>query len=506
MKLTTLLPLVPLTQAASKDCPDYSSYSKNRNTPLSSGRYRLAYQRPPSNCRTFASPSVESLISNLTKTISDPDLTRLFENTFPNTLDTAIKWHGNSSFNPTEELTFIITGDIDAMWLRDSTNQLETYTSLLTSSSHELAPLFRGAINLQSRYILSDPYCNSFQPPSESGIPPAHNDASKTDRVFPHYSDVTVFECKYELDSLASFLQLSNSYYTATKDASFFGKHKWKETIQTILDTAKTMQRGTYADDGRVLDNGYMFNRETSRATETFSNDGAGEPVRSNGLIRSGFRPSDDATTLQFLVPANMMFAAHLGRAAGIMKRLDGQLAKQMVDLANEVRRAIEEFGIVRLKTGKAYAYEVDGYGGARAMDDANLPSLLAAPLMGFVKVDDPVYQHTRARILSGKGNPYFMEGPVINAVGSPHTGPGNAWPMGAVVAILTTSDDKEISARLKELVGSTDGLGLMHESINAHDSSRWTRQWFSWANGLFGEMIVDLARRKPHILKRSFQ
>lgn len=503
-------------------CPDYLQYSTQRHEPFSTGRFSLSYMRPPVACRTFVAPEVEDVVSQMKGTIADPDLARLFENAFPNTLDTAIKWRGFSADDPSEELTFLITGDIDAMWLRDSANQLQSYMPVLkaNSSSDSIAGLFRGAINLHARYLLTSPYCNSFQAPVESNIPPATNGAAKEDTVMPPYSSTSVFECKYELDSLAAFLQLSVDYHNKTQDADFFGRHKWLDAVQATLKVARDMQTPTYGPDGRVLDSPYKFTRNSHRATETLANDGAGSPVgNGTGLIRSAFRPSDDSTLFQLFVPANMMFAANLGAAAEIAAKISGggDLADEMRAMETQLRGAITAHAIIPDTTnggtgagrGNIYAFEVDGFGSAAVMDDANIPSLLSAPLSGYVSRTDPVYRNTRAVVLNERGvndNPYFMRGPVINAIGGPHAGPGKAWPMASIVRILTSDDDDEITKVLRELVSSTNGLGLIHESINSHDESDWTRQWFSWANGLFGQMILDLQERKPDILKMSFQ
>ncbi|ORY05899.1 hypothetical protein BCR34DRAFT_490544 [Clohesyomyces aquaticus] len=493
-------------------CPDYLDYAKEVHGPLSSGKYKLAYQRPALECRTFKISGVETRIKQMESIIKDPDLYRLFQNAYPNTLDTAIKWKGYSANNAAEELTFIITGDINAMWLRDSANQMQSYLPLLNASNdpNSIASLYRGVINLQARYLLTSPYCNSFQAPIESKITPAPNPSASNDAVFPKYSNSSVFECKYELDSLAAFLEVSANYYNATGDAAFFGRFSWVRAVENILKVAEDMMTPTYGSNGMVLQSPYTFTRETTRSTETLANDGIGNPTANGtGLIRSAFRPSDDSTIFQFFIPANMMFSAYLSSTAIIMSKLNTTsstpLAQRMTSLSASLRSAIEAHGTVTHPTyGKIYAFEIDGFGAQTIMDDANIPSLLSAPFLGY-PVSEEIYQNTRDLALSAT-NPYFMRGPVINAVGGPHQGPGFAWPMASIVRILTTNDEKEIVAELGQILGSTAGLGLIHESVNSWNESDWTRQWFSWANGLFGQMILDLAERKPELLATSFQ
>jgi len=475
------LVLVSLVLLVCAQCPDYTNYANQQHGPFSSGRYNLSYQRPSTECRTASSADLENEILRLKSVITDPDLSRLFENAWPNTLDTAIRWHGTGNDSSAEELTFIITGDINAMWLRDSANQMQSYRSLLkpSSDSGSIASLWRGVINLQARYISVSPYCNSFQPPTESKIAPGA--AGQGDTVYPNYDPTIVYECKYELDSLAAFLQVSSEYFQSTNDVSFFGKYKWVQAIQSIMQLAKDMQTPTYAPNGQVNASPYTFTRTTTRATETLSNDGIGNPVQNGtGLIRSAFRPSDDSTIYQLFIPANMMFSRYLDSASQIMAQLPGQndLASQMKSLSAQLRSAIAQHGIITDSTyGHIYAYEVDGFGSSNIMDDANIPSLLAAPLLGYLNQTDNVYQNTRKMILSA-GNPYFMRGPIMNAVGGPHVGPGNAWPMASIVRILTSTDDGEITTALKEIVSSTAGLGLIHESVSTFNPGQFTRQW----------------------------
>jgi meiotically up-regulated gene 157 (Mug157) protein len=287
----------PLIEA---QCPDYSEYSQQSHPPLSTGKYKLAYQRPDPACRTFNSSIVESTITRFSSVIKDPDLYRLFQNAYPNSLDTAVKWRGFAASNAAEELTFLITGDINAMWLRDSANQMQSYLPLVTANSSfdSLASLYRGVVNLQARYIIAAPYCNSFQPPPESGLPPTQNQAIP-DIFTPNISTSIGFECKYELDSLAAFLEISTNYYDATGDIEFFKKFQWVEAINTILETTEALLLGTYADNGTVNALPYTWERETTSATETLDNLGRGNPVQAGtGLIRSAFRPSDDSYVL----------------------------------------------------------------------------------------------------------------------------------------------------------------------------------------------------------------
>ncbi|CAN9458155.1 unnamed protein product [Alternaria alternata] len=446
---------------------------------------------------------------------------RIFENSWPSTLDTTIEWRGWSnttsnldelegplmSMKP-EELTFVITGDIEAMWLRDSANQLQAYVSVLKKddSPDSLASLFRGAINLQARYILENAFCNAFQAPDESGV--VHKSSLNSDRITPLFDYYKVFSCQWELDSLASFLQLSVDYVTATRDYDFFqNSSNWTKAVEVVLETAESMTIDSYTEDGEWQHTPYTY---CAPYGGTPINNCNGSPHRGNiGLIRSFHRPSDDACTYQYLIPSNMMFSSALNTSSTITSRImprTSGLTARMQALSTAINRGIEKYGIVSDPTyGKIYAYEVDGYGSVNIMDDPNVPSLLSAPFLGYTTLRDPIYQNTRRKILS-RDNPYYAVGPVITGVGSPHTLPGRPWPMALIMTILTSEDDTEIVQNLMWLVQSTDGLGLMHESVHARDKAVWSRQWFSWANGLFGQMILDLEKRRPWILGMIFQ
>ena len=367
-----LLLLLPL---ALSQCPDYADYSTQYHAPFSGGTYNLSSQRPDPSCRTFNSSVVESAITRLQGTIVDPDLRQLFTNAFPNTLDTAIRWKGVAANNSAEELTFVITGDINAMWLRDSANQMQSYLPLLNASSDgdSLASLYRGVINLQARYLLSYPFCQSFQPPVEANIPPSTNGAASDDTVSPVYDNATVFECKYELDSLAAFLEVSADYYRATQDAQFFANFQWVPAVQTVLNVANAMIQPTYADNDTVNMSPYTFTRSTSSSEDTLDNGGAGNPVfGGSGLVRSAFRPSDDACIYQLFIPANAMFSMYLDAGAEIMDAIgQGDLQNQMKGMSASIKSAVDKVGVVRDPTTgtDVYAFEIDGYGSQNLME-----------------------------------------------------------------------------------------------------------------------------------------
>lgn len=536
------------------DCPpSYENYLRGRPGPPSAGSRQFPFVRPPPACRTYKVPALEDYIGKMEATIKDPDLYRLFQNSFPNTLDTMVKWHGyanDEEGKPTgEELTYIITGDIDAMWLRDSASQLYSYLSFLSPHNAEgndnidsLNSLWRGLINSHARYILISPYCHAFQPPPESGVSPTHNGAYSQNNPQPGYDPKKVFDCKWELDSLASFLQVSVGYWEHTHDLSFFARHNWIEAVQTAVDAAGAMRLGTYDEEGRVLKSAWTFTGWTNRGSETLTNDGLGNPVKTNGMVRTAFRPSDDATIFQLLVPANMMFAKYLEEASVMMEELaEGavhpidpakqetarKLTQVMRDFAFGIRKGIDEDAIVTHRDfGEIFAYECDGFGGVNLMDDANIPSLLSMPLFDYATSRYPlpagakkrdynqIYQNTRRFVLS-LANPYFAQGPAISAVGGPHLGPGKAWPMAALVAAMTAMEEESglvddrgrseaagaaeledvVAEQLRMVLDSTSGYGVVHESVNSWNGKAFTRSWFGWANGLLGELVIRIEK-----------
>ncbi|KAI9729144.1 MAG: hypothetical protein M1834_007051 [Cirrosporium novae-zelandiae] len=497
-------------------CPDYKHYSAFQHRPFSTGPLGLPWQRPSPHCRTFSSPLVEKVIEDMEGQMIDKDLARLFANAFPNTLDTTVRWHvdGVKAMSQFPKFTFghkdagkwegpqsfIVTGDINAEWLRDSTNQLAQYQTL-AKKDKSLENLILGAINTQAEYVIESPYCNAFQPPPPSRL--AHTSNGQEDTVHPAYEPSFVFECKYELDSLAHFLALGNQFHKTTGSKAFL-TNRWYTALNTVLEVLDKQAMPTFSEEtSSYVKNEYTFTRKTDRGTETLSLDGIGNPLNNGtGLIRSAFRPSDDTTILGFFIPANAMMAVELKRAAEILKDVGKTtLANELTSRGEKIEAGVWEYGVVsHAKYGKVFAYEVDGYGSSIMMDDANLPSLLALPLLGFVETTNPVYQNTRKMILNKWGNPYYLQGKAFHGIGGPHIGMQHAWPMSLLVQAMTSNDDAEI-LECVNLVKNSSHLGLVHESVNVNRPSEYTRSWFAWANSVFAQTILDLASRKPELL-----
>ncbi|KAF2744244.1 glycoside hydrolase family 125 protein [Sporormia fimetaria CBS 119925] len=496
-------------------CPDYKNFAAHPHPPFSSGPMGLPFQRPHKYCRTFESPAADALIEKFKADMLDPDLARLFENAFPNTLDTTIRWHVDSTPKPKNfktkwapnawkgPQTFIVTGDINAEWLRDSTNQLAAYQWLLGNKrDKKMYNLILGAINTQAEYVIASPYCNAFQPPAPSGLDPTYQ--GDGDVVHPLYEPSFVFECKYELDSLANFLSLANQFNNHTSGSTDFLTPRWLEGLQTLLDVLTSQSMPTFnPSTGAYQKNIYSFQRRTDTGTETLNLKGNGNPLNAGtGLIRSAFRPSDDATILGFLIPSNAMMSVELKRTAAILQKAGKkQLAGTVREWSQQIEAGIWEHGVVtHKKYGEVFAYEVDGYGSSILMDDANLPSLLALPLSGFVSTSNPVYKNTRRMILEQSGNPYFLTGQDFKGIGGPHIGLQHAWPMSVMVQAMTSEDDEEIKLCL-EAVKNASRLGLIHESVNVEYAGDYTRPWFAWANSVFAQLVLDLNHRKPWLL-----
>ncbi|KAH7110697.1 Six-hairpin glycosidase-like protein [Dactylonectria macrodidyma] len=481
-------------QRVASSCPDYTDYSQKPHPPLSHGELKLPYMRPKEQCRTFKSPAVEKVIRDIKSRAKDPDLARLFENTFSSTLDTTVKY-----FDSAKNLAFIVTGDITAQWLRDTGNQFAHLYKLLPHDKN-LKALVKAVINTESRYIAEYPYCGAFQPPPESGLKPTVNDYATLVMVNPPVNNQTVFECKYELDSLAGYLKIVRSYYANTKDSSFINSN-WKAAMSQILRVIKEQSQSTWADDWTFVSY-YNWTGLPGALQPPVPNGGNGEPKLENGLVASSHRPSDDLTVFNFITSDNAMMSVELDNVASLLEDI-GQmpkLSRKLRENAVTIRDAVWNH---TLTSNGIFAYETNGYGGQYIMDDANVPSLISLPYLGFLKRDDATYKKTKATLFS-RANPYFAAGKNFSGIGGPHANATNPWPMSQISAVFGTDDDHEITERLKLIMENTSGLGLIHESINIYNSSEFTRPWFAWANSYFAEMVLDLAERKPGLIFKN--
>ena len=441
--------------------------------------------RPPVNKRLFTSKAVEAEIIRVKKLLTNQKLAWMFENCFPNTLETTVHYRTTDG----KPDTFVYTGDIHAMWLRDSGAQVWPYVQL-ANKDPELKKMLEGVIRRQFKCINIDPYANAF------------NDGAVGGEWMSDLTDMKpeLHERKWEIDSLCYPLRLAYQYWKETGDASIFDS-EWIQAITNILTTFKEQQRKEGVGP-------YKFQRKTERALDTLNNNGLGAPVNPVGLIVSAFRPSDDATTLQFLVPSNFFAVSSLKKAAEILNVVNKNtsLAKQCTDLAQEVETALKEYATYNHpKYGTIYAFEVDGFGNHLLMDDANVPSLLAMPYLGDVDINDPIYQNTR-RFVWSKDNPYFFKGKAGEGIGGPHIGYDMIWPMSIMMKAFTSQDDQEIKSCIKMLMDTDAGTGFMHESFHKDDPKNFTRAWFAWQNTLFGELILKLVNEGKIDLLNNIQ
>lgn len=429
--------------------------------------------RPVAEKRLFVSKAIERQIERMQQLLTNAKLAWMFTNCFPNTLDTTVHFRHFSDGSPD---TFVYTGDIHAMWLRDSGAQVWPYVQF-ANEDKALKTMLAGVINRQMECICIDPYANGYNDGPTGG-----EWMSDMTKMSPE-----VHERKWEIDSLCYPLRLAYHYWKETGDTSVFGE-RWLKAVNLILQTFRDQQRR----DGR---GSYHFQRKTERALDTMTNDGWGNPVKPVGLIASSFRPSDDATTFQFLIPSNFFAVSSLRKTAEILEKVNHRenLAKQCIDLANEVEAALKQYAVYNHpRYGKIYAFEVDGFGNHLLMDDANVPSLLAMPYLGDVAIDDPIYQNTR-RFVWSKDNPYFFKGTVGEGIGGPHIGYDMIWPMSIMMKAFTSTDDIEIRSCIEMLMNTDADTGFMHESFHKDDPGKFTRAWFAWQNTLFGELIIKL-------------
>ncbi|MBC1601932.1 glycoside hydrolase family 125 protein [Listeria welshimeri] len=423
---------------------------------------------------------IQSSTEKIKKEINNQKLAEMYERCMENTLDTTIKIRESG-------LTFILTGDIPAMWLRDSVCQVRPFL-IFAKENEEIESMLIGLSKEQVSLVGIDPYANAFnETPNGAG-----HQADKTE-MHPQ-----VWERKYEIDSLCYPIQLAYLIWKITGrteqfDAAFF------KMLQTIFAVWEVEQH-------HETKSPYRFERMDCVPSDTLKRDGLGTKTAYTGMLWSGFRPSDDACEYGYLIPSNMFALVVLGYAKEIIETFypsEKETVKQAVTLKNDIQLGIEKFGTYNHPTfGEIFAFEVDGLGNQLLMDDANVPSLLSMPIINYLEKESPIYQNTRKFILS-KSNPYYFEGELAKGIGSPHTPAGYIWPIGLAIQGLTASDESEKLAILQMLLETDAGTGLMHESFHPDHPEDFTREWFSWANMMFCELVLDVAGfRMANVLK----
>lgn len=454
--------------------------------PLAAAKLEIPGGRPRLSDRRFSSPAIESVISSMKQQIADPLLSAMFEQCFPNTLDTTV-FSGTVEGKPD---TFVITGDINAMWLRDSSAQVWPYLRF-AKQDRRLVELLEGVVRRQARMILIDPYANAFM--RSSSDPPLKWAVNDKTEMKPG-----VAERKWEVDSLCYVVRLAYGYWSETGNTSPFD-NTWKAAAWKIVQTFREQQR--------LKDRGpYSFMRQSEIPSDSVPLKGYGNPARPTGMIFSMFRPSDDACIYPLLVPSNLFAIQALTMLRKMAVDLFGDmhLATACDGLLQALRLAVEQYGTAQHPLfEKIWAYEVDGYGNALMMDDANAPGLLSLPYLGVCDVRDPLYQRTRQFALSNS-NPYFFQGRAAEGIGGPHVGLGYIWPLSIIIRALTSTDDREILQCLKWLRNTTATTGFMHESFYQDDPVKFTREWFAWANTLFGELLIKVANTRPGLLQMA--
>jgi hypothetical protein len=455
--------------------------------PLVQAASRYPSHRPPPGKRKFVSSAVEDLIARTQARIGDPELAWLFGNCFPNTLDTTVQM-GTLRGKPD---TFIVTGDIDAMWLRDSSAQVWPYVALAKQDAG-LRQLFRGLIQRHALCISIDPYANAFMPDPRAKTTLTWAQQDLTD-MHPG-----VAERKWEIDSLCYPIRLAHAYWQATGDRQPFDDD-WRSAMHKVLATFREQQR-------KHGPGPYHFQRSSAIPSDTQMLGGYGRPTRPVGLIHSMFRPSDDACLYPLFIPSNLFAVSSLRQLAQLSIAVHGDraFASECSALADEVQQALNKYGVMRDEQGNEFwAYEVDGYGNQLFIDDANAPGLSSLAYLGCCRPDDARYQRSRAMAWSPR-NPYFFQGRAAQGIGGPHEGLRMIWPMSIIMRALTSDNSSDIRQCLHWLKTTHAGTGFMHEAFDQDDPTHFTRPWFAWANTLFGELIVQLTAQHPKLLQRA--
>ena len=413
--------------------------------------------------------SVQTFMETITNQYGadPPEWVAVFNKCYANTLETTVKKLNDGSI-------FLLTGDIPAMWLRDSTAQIRPYL-ILAKDDPEIQDLIKGVLTCQLRSIALDPYANAFNAE-------ANGQGHQTDQT--EMND-WIWERKYEIDSLCYPLQLAYLYYLATDDARVFDSD-FLLAVDKVLEVWETEQNHANSP--------YQFTRDTWRVEDTLTNEGKGPDCVVTGMTWSGFRPSDDACIYNYLVPSNQFAVLVLSYLADIFDLIipDQKKLGRITRLKAAIEAGIQKYALVKNQAGQEiYAYEVDGLGNAAIMDDANIPNLMSLPYLGYCDVADEIYQKTRATLLSAE-NPYYYQGKFAAGNGSSHTPENYVWPIALAMQGLTTPDKAEKAEILEMLVATSAGTNLMHEGFDVDNPANYTRDWFSWANMMFCELMLD--------------
>lgn len=411
---------------------------------------------------------VEGLIKEVRENNSlSEEIKKIFEKAINNTFTTTMRESDRGD-------VFVITGDIEAMWLRDSAGQIRP---LFYIDSKQADKLIKKVLDRQIFSIDKDYYANAF---NEKASGRAWSKADISD-----FDSPWVWERKYELDSICYVMQTIYLYYEKTKDEKLFDQN-FLRVLENMVDIIALEQRHENSS--------YEFERENPwAASDSLRDSKRGTPVAYTGMSWSGFRPSDDSCLYQYLIPSNAFAVVVLRKLSekleAVSKRLD--LASKMKKLANEIDEGIRKYGIIEDKDfGKIFAYETDGLGNYNLMDDANVPSLMSLPYLGYVSSEDSIYQNTRAFILSEKNKNYFV-GKYAKGIGSDHTPKDYIWHLGLAIELMTSDKRDEQEEILKIFEKTHANTYLTHEGFNKDDPNEYTRDWFSWSNSIFVEAIL---------------
>lgn len=433
------------------------------------------------NKQVYNLKSIERICSE----IGNEKVRRMFKNCFFSTL---LKCVDGDDREP-----FVITGDIKAMWLRDSAAQMMNYVDFISENRH-ICNIVEGVIIRQIRYFLSDNYANAFNK-TASGM---HCWADITEM-----SDI-VWERKYEVDSVCHVLRLINKFIKVTQRLPRYsldenpGENRDENSdsrIGMISTLYKTVIELWTREQRHFENSKYRFTREHTWERDTLHNDGMGNNVNYTGMTWSGFRPSDDACVFGYNIPSNFFAAECLLSMENVAIEYlgDYEIAAAARSLRSDILRGISNYGTyVHHKYDRIYAYETDGFGNYVLMDDANTPSLLSLRYLSSRVIDDRIYENTRKFVLSSD-NPTYYEGIYGKGIGSVHTPEGNIWHIALCIQAISETDVNMVSDIFKTIIATDADTLCMHESFNKDDPRKYTREWFSWADSMFAELVLKI-------------